>query len=603
MSKRLSDASANADDLEHRAKRRKAGISSSSEQDPSKSDPVVGGDEAEEGEPGGSPAQVKEQGLQLWQMIREATNKEGRILSNDFLRLPSKRQYPDYYQIITRPIALDDIKKKIEGGKYVSLEGVRQDLDLCFRNAKQYNMPDSVIWVDAKELQKLVKKNFEKMTNPGDDGEKKSKTPSMGRLLKSRLQKLVDKTDDSGRILATEFLELPSRKEWPIYYKDIKRPQCIENIFKRLKRKEYHTSADFAKDVELVFANAMQFNEANTQIWEDARTLRDHFARLMSDLPPPHALPEYQKQTNTKIKLKVPATNASSSTAQQSPPQASSSSSILLRVPATNATAKTTAQATKPQPSQPAQTPAKSSPTTVQASTSTKVAVPTVQAPKPIAATPVRPVQPAQIQPATPVPRVSTPHLPIPNAHSTPQAAQSSANSPAPIIPSRYQLRYVFLRAEPSNRKLHLDHRDGVKTFATRLGAGERSLRVTGISVVSNEEEESSDEEQADEDEGGDDAMEVDAPTKNGRKPAKGRGRKRQGKPTKPAVRSDGTAKKQKPSSKCELQVKLNGEVVQRSSDNAEDWLLELNAGMNGVEVGEKGGLVWRLLVERGADS
>lgn len=94
-----------------------------------------------------------------------------------------------------------------------------------------------------------------------------------------------------GRMLSQEFMELPSKKEWPIYYKEIKRPQCLENIFvrfivyprylawpnhlqKRIKRKEYYNSGEFAADVELVFANAMLFNQEHTGIWEDARTLR-----------------------------------------------------------------------------------------------------------------------------------------------------------------------------------------------------------------------------------------------------------------------------------------------------------------------------------------
>lgn len=34
-----------------------------------------------------------------------------------------------------------------------------------------------------------------------------------------------------GRVISTEFMELPSKKDWPFYYKEIKRPQCIENIF------------------------------------------------------------------------------------------------------------------------------------------------------------------------------------------------------------------------------------------------------------------------------------------------------------------------------------------------------------------------------------
>lgn len=142
-----------------------------------------------------------------------------------------------------------------------------------------------------------------------DTEDKKKKTPNMNRLLKTRLQKLVDKTDDeyvqaeirspcaddvlSGRVLSAEFMELPNKKQWPIYYKLIKKPQCLENIFvrsrradqpplphfyvliqKRLKRKEYHAPMDFANDVELVFSNALEFNQEHTQIWEDAMVLR-----------------------------------------------------------------------------------------------------------------------------------------------------------------------------------------------------------------------------------------------------------------------------------------------------------------------------------------
>ena len=68
------------------------------------------------------------------------------------MRLPSRRQYPDYYAQIKRPIALDDIKAKLEAREYPSLDAVRQDLETCFRNAKRYNMKESQIFKDAKFL-------------------------------------------------------------------------------------------------------------------------------------------------------------------------------------------------------------------------------------------------------------------------------------------------------------------------------------------------------------------------------------------------------------------------------------------------------------------
>lgn len=68
------------------------------------------------------------------------------------MRLPSKRHYPDYYNVITQPICLDDIKKKIDENSYFSLDEVREDFELCFTNAKRYNMKESPIWLDAKFL-------------------------------------------------------------------------------------------------------------------------------------------------------------------------------------------------------------------------------------------------------------------------------------------------------------------------------------------------------------------------------------------------------------------------------------------------------------------
>lgn len=60
--------------------------------------------------------------------------------------------YPDYYQIIKSPIALDDIKKRLDTDAYPSMQAVRADFELLFNNALQYNMKDSVIWKDAKEM-------------------------------------------------------------------------------------------------------------------------------------------------------------------------------------------------------------------------------------------------------------------------------------------------------------------------------------------------------------------------------------------------------------------------------------------------------------------
>ena len=77
----------------------------------------------------------------------------GRQFSPVFMRLPSKRQYPDYYDVIKQPIALEEIRMKLDSHKYTSFEELRQDFELCFKNARRYNIRESQIWRDAKTLQ------------------------------------------------------------------------------------------------------------------------------------------------------------------------------------------------------------------------------------------------------------------------------------------------------------------------------------------------------------------------------------------------------------------------------------------------------------------
>ncbi|KAJ6502666.1 hypothetical protein DFH09DRAFT_297117 [Mycena vulgaris] len=86
---------------------------SSSDVDITSSDPVVEQDVGK-----ARVGDVREQGMKLWQTVKDAVNKEGRILSTDFLRKPSKKLYPDYYIFIQHPIALEDIKKQLESNFY-----------------------------------------------------------------------------------------------------------------------------------------------------------------------------------------------------------------------------------------------------------------------------------------------------------------------------------------------------------------------------------------------------------------------------------------------------------------------------------------------------
>ncbi|KAH6564254.1 hypothetical protein BASA60_010428 [Batrachochytrium salamandrivorans] len=78
------------------------------------------------------PGTLKSYFTRMYQKLFELKDKRTstRILSEPFLILPDKQEYPDYYQLIDRPIAFDRIK---------------------------YNLPESQIFQDSVELQEYFK--------------------------------------------------------------------------------------------------------------------------------------------------------------------------------------------------------------------------------------------------------------------------------------------------------------------------------------------------------------------------------------------------------------------------------------------------------------
>ncbi|KAH9849212.1 Bromodomain-containing protein [Lenzites betulinus] len=571
------------------------------------------------------------------------------------MRLPSRRQYADYYVQIKRPIALDDIKAKLEANEYAFLEEVRQDFETCFRNAKRYNMKESQIWKDAKFLHKLATKEYSRITGtkeqPPDDGDDrvasddeghgKKKISNLHRVLKTRLQKLIDKTDDSGRVLSTEFMELPSRKHWPMYYQIIKKPQALENIFKKLKRKEYNNPTDFANDVELVFSNALEFNQEHTQIWEDAVTLREYFRKLLADLPEPFSIPAYANAGDhpTKIKLKMP-TAPTQPIAAPAPSLPSSNSINVPRshaAPAPKPHASTSAATAPPRPptvvkspSVPSALPPTPAPVPAPSKASSHATRPPPIAPSssalPTASQLSKPAHTGSLQPAS-FSQSAAPATYYPNAiYQQPSAlaAASKAVAPSPTAPfanvaaaaapapvptpvlaaavSRpsppaatqfaHPLKYAIVTTVPLHRRLVLHHEEGVRTWTMRLSGKESSLVLSDITFLNREEE--AEDSSGDEDHA--DKMETEEGSSPARSRKRGRPPRKRGKASEASKKAKGKAVEPAPGG---VQVKLNN-IPLKGRERGE-WEVQVPVGISVLELGEKSGMVWKVYLDRAA--
>lgn len=76
----------------------------------------------------------------------------GERVAELFEELPDAIDYPDYYEEIQNPIALDGIKQKIDSESYKSLDDFVADFYLMFDNARTYNAEGSSVYADAEEL-------------------------------------------------------------------------------------------------------------------------------------------------------------------------------------------------------------------------------------------------------------------------------------------------------------------------------------------------------------------------------------------------------------------------------------------------------------------
>jgi len=76
-----------------------------------------------------------------------------RLVIGPFVELPSKKDYPEYYVIITQPIAMAQIENKINKYQYNGLKELGQDVTLLATNARTFNEDSSLLYRDATAIE------------------------------------------------------------------------------------------------------------------------------------------------------------------------------------------------------------------------------------------------------------------------------------------------------------------------------------------------------------------------------------------------------------------------------------------------------------------
>lgn len=101
----------------------------------------------------------------LLSFVINYVDSDDRVLSEAFMELPSRKELPDYYDVIRKPVDIKKIKSRISNHRYRGLDDLQEDFMQLCRNAQTYNVEGSLIYEDSIMLQSVFTKareNFEK---------------------------------------------------------------------------------------------------------------------------------------------------------------------------------------------------------------------------------------------------------------------------------------------------------------------------------------------------------------------------------------------------------------------------------------------------------
>ncbi|KAJ7082822.1 hypothetical protein C8R43DRAFT_322842 [Mycena crocata] len=113
-----------------------------------------------------SPAQKKAIEEVLNTLLSATGSPRKRQLAGMFLELVDRHDWPEYYQVIPEPRALNNIQTSLEKNRYKDPLDAYTDLSLVFLNALFYNEPDSQIAIDAQTLKNLLESEWKSKALP-----------------------------------------------------------------------------------------------------------------------------------------------------------------------------------------------------------------------------------------------------------------------------------------------------------------------------------------------------------------------------------------------------------------------------------------------------
>ncbi|XP_053233538.1 protein polybromo-1 isoform X7 [Podarcis raffonei] len=216
---------------------------------------------------------------EVYEAVKNYTDKRGRRLSAIFLRLPSRSELPDYYLTIKKPVDMEKIRSHMMANKYQDIDAMVEDFVMMFNNACTYNEPESLIYKDALVLHKVLLE-----TRRDIEGDEDSHVPNVTLLIQELIHNLfvsvMSHQDDEGRCYSDSLAEIPGvDPNFPN-----KPPLTFDIIRKNVENNRYRRLDLFQEQMFEVLERARRMNRTDSEIYEDAVELQQFFIKIRDEL-------------------------------------------------------------------------------------------------------------------------------------------------------------------------------------------------------------------------------------------------------------------------------------------------------------------------------
>jgi hypothetical protein len=253
------------------------------------------------------PMLIKEQFKWVGSMIRTMKKRKDATI---FLQPvdPIALGIPTYFTVITHPMDVSTIEKKMAAHEYKSVDGIFSDFELMFQNCYTFNGAESAIGLICKSLHEWYSKEILKLPRSLKQLESKKRKKSMSYGLEPirtteqpRRKSLGRKSNPEMKFCNYVHRELTKKQNqafsWPFmtpvdpegmgipHYRDvIKHPMDLSTIRKKLDLVEYNSPGEFEADVRLMLNNCFTFNPAGTDVYVCGKQLEALFEMKWNEM-------------------------------------------------------------------------------------------------------------------------------------------------------------------------------------------------------------------------------------------------------------------------------------------------------------------------------